>query len=335
MEDTKEHMLNIGVDEQAVYVHRIELKGEATERDFYRASYELLRTLCPDPGDKVLIKPNVTIPTEPDSGIITHPAFVGGIVDYLLEIGVEPGHIAVGEGIGTHVDMTVHFVHGGYEDLATEKGIQLANLNQDTPMRVHISPDGKPPKELSISRMVRGEGRYVINVPKMKTHRLTQTTLCMKNLMGTITPMHLRHLCQQSFPPDLRSSWSNLTEEDLARWEERMGEKLSELSCAVQPDLHIVEGVVGREGTGFRRGRNRPTGLSVAGVNGTAVDAVVTVLMGFDPQQVGYLKKAVEWGLGPTRLDNIPVFEVQEGEVVPCDIHKLVFDPPFKLIRFG
>jgi len=331
MEENKEPMSN----KQVVYVHRIELNGEATERDFHRASYELLRALCPDPGDKVLIKPNVTIPTEPDSGIITHPAFVGGIVDYLIEIGVEPGHIAVGEGAGSSFDMTPHFAHGGYRDLAAEKGIQLVNLNQDASVRVRISPHGKPSKTLSISRIVRGEGRYVINVPKMKNHRLVQTTLCTKNLMGTITPAHLRHLCQQSFPQDLGSSWSNLTEEGIVRWEERMGEKLSELSCAVKPDLHIVEGVVGREGTGFRRGRNLYTGLAAAGVNGTAVDTVVTVLMGFDPKKVGYLRKAAEWGLGPNRLEDIPVFEVQEGEFAPCDVRKMVFDPPFKLIRFG
>lgn len=323
------------LNEQAVYVHRMELNGEATEQDFHRASYELLRTLCPEPRDRVLIKPNVTIATEPGSGIITHPAFVGGIVDYLIEIGIEPGCIAVGEGIGSNVDRAVHYVHGGYEDLAAEKGIQLVNLNQDAAVRVQISPHGTPPKTLSISRMVRGEGRYVINVPKMKTHRLTQTTLCMKNLMGTITPMHLRHLCQQSFPPDLRVSWSNLTEEDIVRWEERMGEKLSELSCAVKPDLHIVEGVVGREGTGFRRGRNLPTGLAAAGANGMVVDAVVTYLMGFDPQTVGYLRKAAEWGLGSNRLEDIPVFEVRGDEVVPCDLHQIVFDPPFRLIRFG
>ena len=115
-----------------------------------------------------------------------------------------------------------------------------------------------------------------------------------------------------------------------------MGEKLSELSCAVKPDLHIVEGVVGREGTGFQRGQNLHTGIAAAGRNGIAVDTVVTHLMGFDPQQVGYLRKAAEWGLGPTRLDDIPVFEIHRGEVGQSDdIHKRVFRPPFRLIRFG
>ena len=76
------------LDENTVCLYKMDRDGAAREEDFYRAAYKLLKAVRPDVGERVAIKPNVTVPAEPDSGIITHPAFTRGIVDYLEEIGV-------------------------------------------------------------------------------------------------------------------------------------------------------------------------------------------------------------------------------------------------------
>jgi hypothetical protein len=68
------------------------------------------------------------------------------------------------------------------------------------------------------------------------------------------------------------------------RWQEGLARRLTDTAQVIRPALNIVEGIVGREGTGFQRGRNRTLGLAVAGVNPVAVDSLTSYLMGFDPQ---------------------------------------------------
>jgi len=43
--------------------------------------------------------------------------------------------------------------------------------------------------------------------------------------------------------------------------------RLADLAQVARPALNVVEGVVGRDGTGFARGRNYPTGLVIVGTN--------------------------------------------------------------------
>ena len=59
-------------------------------------------------------------------------------------------------------------------------------------------------------------------------------------------------------------------------WQTGLARRLADTAQVLRPALNIVEGVVGREGTGFHRGRNRPLGLVIAGVNMVAVDSVAS-----------------------------------------------------------
>ena len=98
------------------------------------------------------------------------------------------------------------------------------------------------------------------------------------------------------------------------------------------PRLNVVEGVVGRDGTGFRNGANYGLGLVVVGVNAVAVDAVASYLMGFDPGSLIYLRVAAEAGLGTNDLASIRVFEVDAGRVVRCDDPASLRGAPFRVI---
>ena len=89
------------LDENAVCLYKMDRDGAAREEDFYRAAYELLKAVRPDVGKRVVMKPNVTVPAEPDSGIITHPTFVRGVVAYLEEVGVRIEDMVIAEGGGS------------------------------------------------------------------------------------------------------------------------------------------------------------------------------------------------------------------------------------------
>jgi hypothetical protein len=101
----------------------------------------------------------------------------------------------------------------------------------------------------------------------------------------------------------------------------------------LRADLTIIEGVVGREGTGFQRGRNRNLGLVVAGTNVVAVDSVASWLVGFDPLKLIYLRMAAEAGLGENDPARITVYTTEGEELVPCaDPAALRADPSFRVI---
>jgi hypothetical protein len=64
-----------------------------------------------------------------------------------------------------------------------------------------------------------------------------------------------------------------------------------------------------------------------------AVDSVASYLIGFDPQELVYLRVAAGVGLGSNDLRDLHVYEVQDGAVVPCrDLEAQRADPPFRVI---
>jgi uncharacterized protein (DUF362 family) len=190
-----------------------------------------------------------------------------------------------------------------------------------------------------VSRLAVSENTVLFNVPKLKTHNLGITTLGMKNLMGVVNVFD-RHFCGQAWqemPEEIRNDkrpreeWMDRAMHE--RLQEGLARRLADTAQVVQPHLNIVEGVVGREGTGFQRGKNRSLGLVVAGINVVAVDSVASYLMGFDPLELVYLRVAVSVGLGSNDLSELQLYTVQNGDVVPCrDVEALRAYPPFRVL---
>lgn len=120
------------------------------------------------------------------------------MVDHLLAVGLRNEEIMIAEGGGVDDegytwDMREIYAAAAYVPMAAERGVRLMDLNRDKSVRVSV--DGQIFSEIGIARTVKCEGRYVINVPKLKTHNLAVMTLSMKNLQGVITSIQERHLC--------------------------------------------------------------------------------------------------------------------------------------------
>ena len=193
--------------------------------------------------------------------------------------------------------------------------------------------------QLNISRVATAPGTILINVPKLKTHNLAITTLCLKNLMGLVNARD-RHFCSQAWrdmPEEVRTN-SRPRHEWLdrglhERWQTGLARRLADTAQVIRPALNVVEGVVGREGTGFGRGCNRPLGLAVAGTNMVAVDSVASYLMGFDPQRLVYLQVATQAGLGVNDLRRLQVFTERDGDwLAVADLSEWRADPPFRVV---
>lgn len=318
-----------------VYVYKLPREDKPTPRDIALSAYNMLKSLSPPLKEKVAIKPNVTIPSDKDSGIVTNSDFVAGMVDYFLDMGISSPNIAIAEGGGSGPGphgMDGHFEQAGFAELARKNGVRLVNINQDERFSVPL-PQGNILKEIGISKTVRDKDTLFINVPKFKTHNLAVTTLCMKNLMGTITPCDERHLCGMSKEYAQRSN--EITPRGITLREERLCHKLCDLSMASKPDLNMIEGIVGRDGTAFRHGKNIQTNLVIAGKNVVSVDAVGSYLMGFIPAGIGYLQIAAERGLGEIDIEKINIYEIQDGKSVPCsNIDDFISEIPFEVLAW-
>ncbi|MCC6442821.1 MAG: DUF362 domain-containing protein [Armatimonadetes bacterium] len=311
-------------DPSAVVVFRAVVPSEPAWPDFRRAAREALSAFqLRLEGEKAVLKPNVTVGEyhgNPESGIQTHPAFVWGIAEYLKENGVRRGGVYVLEDPrDTDDNNPRHWKGTGYLEVAEATGAKLRCPTSFTCVKKPVARPHVWPYQ-NVSRLaVDPNGTVLLNVPKFKTHNLGITTLCMKNLMGVVNAWD-RHYCGQAMsdlPPEVAAEVRTKREAH-ELYQEGLGKRLSDLAQAVQPHLNIVEGVIGRDGTGFQRGSNYPLGLVVAGRNMVAVDSVCSFIMGFDPRKIVYLRVAAETGLGTNDLADLRLYSVGDGEIVPC-----------------
>jgi len=262
------------------------------------------------------------------------------MADYLAAHGARRGGIYVLEDPKNTNDDTPRTWEGtGFPEMAAATGAKLRCPNSSSVVKKAVPrPLVKPVRR--VSRLAADPKAILINVPKMKTHNLAITTLCMKNQMG-IDYVLDRHYCAQALgeiPHEPacdqlpRNQW--MDEDFHNRWQEGLARRLIDIAQVVRPRLCVVEGVVGRDGTGFQRGRNFALGLVVIGTNMVAVDSVASYLMGFDPRQIICLRMASEFGLGCNDLARLRVYAPEGDDLALCrDLEPWRAQPRFVVLR--
>ena len=321
-------------DADKVYVYREEIDGSQASFERYqeiaRAALSRLDLDLPSEGT-ILLKPNITIPADPDSRIITHPGFILGMLEALLDKGVERERLVVAESASRRGE-EVWARDSGYADALARLGMTLTGMNDEGGVDVEV-PGGVIFEKLRLFPEV-AECGYFINVPVAKCHNLSGSTLCTKNMQGMVVSPQ-RHMCSvQEEDKHLPSEeLARITDSGLSLHEDRFCNKHSDMISVRRhtgiPRLCVIDGVVGRDGTGFQHGENRPMGWTVIGENEVCVDAVGTFLMGLDPEETPYLKVANQRGLGTHRIDEIDVVDLATGEALDREALKTyMVDPP-------
>ena len=100
-------------------------------------------------------------------------------------------------------------------------------------------------------------------------------------------------------------------------WDEQWAQRALDSSEAIKPDINIIEGVIGRDGSGFDTGRDELTNIVIAGISIYEVDAVGTHIMGHDPKEIYYTRIAKDRKLGECDLNNIDIYWIKNGEISP------------------
>jgi uncharacterized protein (DUF362 family)/Pyruvate/2-oxoacid:ferredoxin oxidoreductase delta subunit len=249
-------------------------------------------------GKSVLIKPNVLRASEPNEGIVTHPAVLRAVVEKVETL--KPAAIVVGDNPGL-------FSYGANEDSFKQAGLLEAskgyyqNIGNDC-LQVDFNPEFMA--TVSLSRMVL-EADIIISLPKFKTHGLTVLTGAIKNSYGFLPGAQKAKLHRAAGSP------------------ERFHELVVDVFRLRVPDFFLLDAVVGMEGNGPASPDLRDIGLILASNNAVALDAVMAAMMGLNPGRLRFLQKAKEAGLGDYDLSKIEVL----GELKPL--------PGFKVPPLG
>jgi Pyruvate/2-oxoacid:ferredoxin oxidoreductase delta subunit len=145
-----------------------------------------------------------------------------------------------------------------------------------------------------------------VSVPKFKTHNLTLLTGAIKNLFGLVSG---------TFKIELHKNYF----EDKA-----FASMLVDILKEVKPALTVVDGIVAMEGDGpGTSGKLRQVNLLLASADCVALDSVLALIMGIQPDRVLSTKEAAERNLGIADINSINIL----GE--PLD--KAIIGKPFLL----
>ncbi|MCL4368722.1 MAG: DUF362 domain-containing protein, partial [Actinobacteria bacterium] len=227
---------------------------------------------------QVLIKPNLTVPSVPGSGVCTDIGVTEAVIELLHEAGIR--EIVVAEGPGDDPERKV-FQVTGYDCLPGRYGVRLLDLNLERTRRVAV-PGGRAYTELDIPEVVL-EADAIIDIANLKTHSSALATLCSKNLFGV--------------PPTPRYGLGSYPRKEFhARGIHKV---IHDINQVVPIAYCVVDGTLAMEGNGPIKGEPVSMGLVVAGRNRLAVDTVGCHLMKIDPREVDHLGYMAESGRGP------------------------------------
>lgn len=223
------------------------------------------------PGSTVVIKPNITADSISwRQGIVTNPHLVRAIIEIVAER--NPREILIAEAIAVGLDVKKAYSYLGYDMIAKDSGARLVDLYDEVFVDVPVTGSNLH-STLQIAKTVL-EADFLINVPVIKTHVAVGISVCMKNLMGTISAEQKKKFHYFG-----------------------VAESVIDLNTVVKPQLCIADGTVAGEGDGPMA--NSPVGFQtlLAGTDNRRVDTVCARVMGFEPDEIEILKICNDrWG---------------------------------------
>lgn len=246
-----------------------------------RSSIDLLGgiTSFVKPGAKVLLKPNLLMAKEPEAGITTHPEVVRAIIKLLKEINCR---IILGDGPsvwGNQIENVEEvYSRTGMRKLCQDEGVKIVDF------------DKRRMREKFPLTAWLDECDCFINIPKFKTHDFTILTGAVKNLFGLVPGTYKTELHKNYFAPE---DFANI---------------LVDIYQEARPALTVIDGIIAMEGDGpATGGKPRNLGLIFAGSDCVALDTVLALIMGVEPEYILTTKEAARRALGISDIRSIRI----------------------------
>jgi uncharacterized protein (DUF362 family)/Pyruvate/2-oxoacid:ferredoxin oxidoreductase delta subunit len=234
------------------------------------------------PGQKVLLKPNLLFSCAPGKGVTTHPMVVRAVLEIVRGRGGIP-FVGDSPAFGTAPSVAAKT---GIGQVTEQMGCQIVDFRKTVEVR---TPDDFTFRKFDVAREA-VNADVVINLPKIKTHGQMLLTLGVKNMFGC-------------FPGTAKAGWHLKAGTDRAHF----ARMLVELYGVLRPDLTIMDGIVGMEGNGPSGGTTRPLDMVLAGTDCVSLDSTVTDLLGVPRKRLWTTRVAIEGRIGVTDPNRIEV----------------------------
>lgn len=220
-------------------------------------------------GDVVWVKPNMGWDRIPEQAANTNPDVVAAVIEMCYQSGAKKVYVSD----NTCAPQQNTFPRSGIQAAAIKAGADCYFLDSRKFRKTQIN--GKALGEWEIYADIIAANKF-INVPIVKHHYLCKATLGMKNLMGVAGGARGRF------------------HQDLTRI-------LPDLAQFIRPTLVVMDAVrvlTANGPTGGNLADVKRKDTVVASIDQVAVDAFGATLLGYKPEEIGYVVEANARGLG-------------------------------------
>ena len=239
------------------------------------------------PGQKVVIKPNMSFGGGPEDATDTHPEVVRELVVLCGEAGA--GRVRV---LDHPLRRAERCIEGIRKACEAHGGDVVQALSQSRFFKQAAIPEGRQMRETDVMQEVL-EADVLIAAPVAKSHSGAGVSLSMKGMMGLVYDRGVMH----------------------SRYD--LHEAIVDLASLLKPDLVVVDGshVLSTNGPGGP-GRVLKRDTIIASADMVAADAQAVAMFEWygrklEPRNVKYIRIAHERGLGRMDLDNLRLKRVR------------------------
>ncbi len=228
--------------------------------------------------NSAILKVNLRYYWDSSTGETTDPRIASAVIDYIRDRGGDEIDITVGEADASAMRTKYAFRMLGYTKLAQEKSVKLLNLCECEKVEKEVVVNHRK-FTLPVAKPMLNTD-LLINVPKLRTHRLTNVTCGLKNMFGAIAvPRKI------VYHPNLN-------------------EVIVGINKLIKPHLTVVDGVIALGKNPIRMA------LVLASEDQLAVDVIAARVMGYNPRRIRHMTLARKEGVG--YFENITVEGVED-----------------------
>ncbi|BAU11862.1 hypothetical protein LEP3755_23650 [Leptolyngbya sp. NIES-3755] len=243
------------------------------------------------PGDRVLLKPNLLTGARPGKECVTRPEIVYCVAKMVQEAGGKP-FLGDSPAFGSAQGVAKA---SGYLPLIESIDLPIVEFKGK-----RYETIGEEFNHLLLCKEAI-EADVVINLPKVKSHMQLTVTMGVKNLFGCV-------------PGKMKAWWHMEAGKDQSRF----GTMLVETARTIDPDLTIVDGIIGHEGNGPSGGEPRELGVLGASRDVFALDRSIVEILRVDPATVPTIVESQRLGLCSS-IDEIEFPNLHPSELQIAD----------------
>ena len=230
-------------------------------------------------GERIVVKPNVLIGTNPDKGVTTHPAVFRAAGELLKDAGAS---VSYGDS-PSFGKSEPNLRRSGLKEVGDELGLILADFDAG---RSVSHRDALLVKKFVVANGVL-DSDGMVSLPKLKTHGLVRFTGAVKNQFGCIPG-----LLKSQYHVKLPDPYDFAT-------------MLVDLNTLIKPRLYVMDGVMAMEGNGPRGGKLKRLNVLLLSSDPVALDATACRIAHLDPEVVPTSKPGEKAGLGTYHAENM------------------------------